>query len=545
VLITTLATPQLLKVRYSRMRSVPTLDSGGLPVTAEPPQGGWLRVVDRRVRLTATPPPDRVLAVALNAAVEVADARPSDELLDYLAGAAAAAHWDDRSAAALRRVVERGNPRSWRFLETVGVLDSALPELADTLRSRQSDPYMLDVSHLHRWATLERLRSLPDGGGLRAQYDRLDHPEWLLLAALLVEGLDGRAAPGEDAANICRRLQYGPDAENVIVGLVEDDGKLRRASEGVDAFDEDEVLQLASHLDTPERARATYLLAFARSDLDMIERQRISALHELIQRVLADPDLTGVEARNLIERHRAEAMLLASARPDVVERIRTAPRSYVARQLPPALVRHAELIEPPLDADTVRVDVVAADDEAHWWVDVAAPNRAGLMAAVTGALGDLGLDVDRAVVATWDDAAIESFLVVSVDEPSVGDVAALVSAALDRPIVIEAVPEASATFDDLASPWHTVCQITAPDNAGLLRSISGVFAAAGVEIRSASIGREGSTAIDRFEVTGPDGPRLGPDERAKVAAFLGQGVTARRRRFRRAFSVSGIPSNTP
>jgi len=538
VLVTTLATPQLLKVRYGRIRAGAALPAGGLPVTAEPPQGGWLRVIDGRVRLAATPPPDRVLTVALDAAVEVADARPSTELLEYLSGAAEAAAWDDRAGASLRRVVDQGNPRSWRFLETVGVLDRALPEVAETLRARQSDPFLLDTTHMHRWGTLERLRSLPDDGGLRAQFERLEHPEWLLLAALLVEGLEGRPQPGADAISICRRIGYDTTAEQVIAGLVEDDGLLRRAASSVGGFDEDEVLQLASHLDTPERVRATYLLAAIRDEsLGTTEHQQLSALHELIQRVLADPDLTGVEARNLVERNRTEAMLLARARPEVVERIRNAPRAYVARQHPAVIVRHAELTEPPIASGAVRVEVLRAEE--GWWVELAARNRPGLMAAVTGVLRDSGLDVDRAVVATWDDdVALESFLVTSGPDPKAVNLASAIEDALGRPLEVEPVPEATVEYDDLASPWHTICVISATDTKGLLHALTSVFAAAAVEIKAASIGTDGPLAVDRFEVTGSDGPRLNAEERAMVRNYLATGVVARKKRFRSGFVVS-------
>ena len=116
------------------------------------------------------------------------------------------------------------------------------------------------------------------------------------------------------------------------------------------------------------------MLAVAREeDLEVEDRERMASLHELLQRVLADPDLTGVEARNLVERNRTEAMLLAQDRPDVVARIRHAPRAYVARQLPPVIVRHATLLEPaPAINDSCKVAVTAVD-EAQWWIDVAAP----------------------------------------------------------------------------------------------------------------------------------------------------------------------------
>ena len=80
--------------------------------------------------------------------------------------------------------------------------------------------------------------------------------------------------------------------------------------------------------------------------------------------------------------------------------------------------------------------------------------------------------------------------------------------------------------------------VQAPDGKGLLHTLTSVFAAASVEIKAATIGGGADLAVDRFEVTGRDGPRLGADERAQLIEFLAAGVAARPRRFRRGFVVS-------
>src|SRR5690606_6785354 len=102
----------------------------------------------------------------------------------------------------------------------------------------------------------------------------------------------------------------------------------------------------------------------------------------------------------------------------VADRIRQAPRSYLARQMPETIVRHAMLADPPLRRSECRVGVATTGEDGSWWIDVATIDRPGLLAAVTGALSRMELDVRRAVVATWDDAvAIESFLVAAADRP--------------------------------------------------------------------------------------------------------------------------------
>ena len=100
------------------------------------------------------------------------------------------------------------------------------------------------------------------------------------------------------------------------------------------------------------------------------------------------------------------------------------------------------------------------------------------------------------------------------------------------------MPDGRVIFDDLSSPWHTVCEIDAPDTPGLLAALTTVFAAAGVEIKAASVGRSDGRAVDRFELTGRHGPCLVPDERDRIVTYLGAGVSAKPRRWWRGFVVS-------
>src|SRR5512132_1528624 len=95
VLVTTLATPQLLKVRYGRMRA--EARSADEPAAAAEPPGGWLRVVDDEVTLAARPPRPVALQVALDAALRVGRNRPAPELAEWLSLAVADApvDWTD------------------------------------------------------------------------------------------------------------------------------------------------------------------------------------------------------------------------------------------------------------------------------------------------------------------------------------------------------------------------------------------------------------------------------------------------------------------
>jgi UTP:GlnB (protein PII) uridylyltransferase len=538
VLATTLITPQLLKMRYTRLR---TEARSRAPTASVPtPLGGWLRIEDGQVRLAGTPQAHLALPISLEAAADVATARPSPELLDWLSRVAdEPMQWDKHATDALLRVVEIGNARSWRFLENIGVLDRVLPELAEALRSRQSDPFLLDPMSTHRWSTIERLRAIDEHHPLHAELEKLDRPSWLYLGALLAEGLEGIPNAVQSARRIIHRLDLGAAAEQEIATLVADQSLLWSAARRPDGLTEESVLQLASHLDKPEHARALYLLSVARGeDRDDWEHERLGELHDLIQAALANSTLTGLEARNLVGRRQAEAVRLAGDGPRVVARIEQAPRAYVLREDSPTISRHAQLLEPLPMSSEARVHTL--ETERGWWIDVAARDRSGLLACVTGVLVEFALDVHEAIVATWPDgAALESFCVSTDQVPEPGQLREAIEAAFDSPRASAPLPEALVTFDDEASPWHTVCEVRSPDKPGLLHALANSFAASGVEVHLARIAADDGTTLDRFDLTDRHGHKLDQATKFAVERHVAGGVTTKRRRFRRTtFSVS-------
>ena len=68
------------------------------------------------------------------------------------------------------------------------------------------------------------------------------------------------------------------------------------------------MVPIAIHLDNAERTRALYLLSLALGDLTPWDRRRLDQLFQVVLQLLEQPDVTGLDARNLVERRRAEAM---------------------------------------------------------------------------------------------------------------------------------------------------------------------------------------------------------------------------------------------
>lgn len=530
VLATTLMTPSLLRRRMARVRGA------AAPVVAEPmPEAGWLWVDDGVVDLVAEPPDHALLTIALQAAGAITvGARPGRRLLDRLGAIGQEMpRWDPAATDRLFEVLARGNERTWRFLETTGVLERSLPELATAVERRRADPYVLDPNHVLRFELVDRVWELvARDARARAAHEHLSHPERLLLAALVLDA----AGDGEDAVPLARRLvqrlDLGAAVEQEVAALVGNAALLRAAAGRIDGLTEESVLQLAAHLERTELAWGLYLVALALGDLDTAGRHRLDELTDLVVATLEQPTLTGRDARNLVERRRSEAIRLARDDEHVIDRIMHAPRAYVLTQDAPDIARHAALVEPLPRRGQVRVGVHDGPD-GRVVVDVVSRDRPGLLATVTGVLVREGLEVNDALVATWGDGgALESFVVrvAAGTEPSDADrLATAVEHALGTPLGAPENPEAEVRFDDAGSPWYTVCEVRSPDRPGLLHQIAVGLAAAGASVHSAKVETVGGVAVDRFHLTDANGAKLGGERKDAVRAAIVGGVRSRRR----------------
>jgi [protein-PII] uridylyltransferase len=537
-------TPPLLKWRLSRMRAHP---SDRVESTEPRPDQGWLLVDDGVVDLVGTPPSRFVLHLTLEAALAVAGgARPGAHLLDWIGEwSDAALRWDDDATKLLFAVLDGGDIRAWRFLETTGVLERALPELAEAVDRRRSDPFLLDPAQVLRFTLVDRIREVVSTDPMAAgEHEQLQHPEWLLLAALILDTVGEDASPVALARRIAQRLDLGAAAEQELALLVGDSNLLGAAARKFDGLEEARVYPIAIHLEQPERARALYVLTLALGDLTAWERERLDELHRLVMDLLDQPEVTGLEARNLVERRRAEALRIVGDDKYLADRIRHAPREYLLAQDGVAIARQAALVEPLPGRQDARVSVLPLE-AGEWRIEVAARDRPGLLATVSGVIADLGLDILDATVATWPDlAALDSFHVrraalnparFGADElekmPAPDPVAleASIVDAFDDPLESLPNPEADIRFDDQSSPWYTLFEVRCPDRRGLLHSLTAGIASAGASVHSAKLVTVNGQAVDRFELTDRNGRKLDDGAKDLVADAIRGGVVAKRR----------------
>jgi Kef-type K+ transport system membrane component KefB/predicted amino acid-binding ACT domain protein len=549
VLVTTLMTPPVLRWRLTQVRSA---RQGRKDSRLTEPAGGWLQVDDGTVDLRADPPARFALTIALEAALIVSTgSRPGSRLLDWIG------EWSDQplrfdpaATKLLFSVLVDGDARAWRFLETTGVLERALPELAAAVDRRRNDPFLLDPSQVLRFSLVEQIRAVTARDPRAAvEHERLQHPEWLLLAALILDTAGDDSSPVELARRIAHRLDLGATAEQQIALLVGDSNLMRAAAQRVDGLQEERVVPIAIHLETAERARALYLLSLAVDELTHAERVRLDELFHLVIDLLDQPDVTGLAARNLVERRRAEAVRLAGADPNVIDRIQRAPRAYLLNQEAKDIARQARFVEPVPARGEASVTVLDSGDDT-WRIEVATRDQPGLLATVSGVITDRGFDIIDAAVATWrDGAALDTFLVrqseTSPDSPSPEgttkpdppdpiELESAIVAALGRPVTSSPNPYAELHFENDASPWYTICEVRSPDRRGLLHSLTAAMATLGVNVHSARLMTVDGHVVDRFEITDSNERKL--DERTEllVADAVRDGVTPRRKLFRRS-----------
>jgi Kef-type K+ transport system membrane component KefB/predicted amino acid-binding ACT domain protein len=487
VLVTTLATPPLLRHRLLALRA---RHPPHAPAAGAGPAQGWFREEGDEIELAAEPAAALTLEVALEAALRCRDRRAGASLLDWLGALPPGPlRWNDVARARFFDLLARGGPRSWRLLTMSGVLERALPELGAAV-GRQQHAAELDPIAALVWPRLSRLQD--DGA-----YQRLHHPKRLLLAALVLDVTDGdpMAITAALARKSAQRLGLGPGGEQSTADLVADADLLPAASRRLDGLSEEPVLQLAAHLGTREQLEALHFLALAGDSIDGGDRVRLAELCELVLAALAHPELVGREASDTVDRRRAEARRLARGR-EPRERIEHAPRGYVLAVTPDELARQTALCDPRPRGETVRVAVTARADGA-WRLVVVAHDRPGLLARETGVLAAHRLDVVAALAATWrDGCALGIFDVRAGSAPDAHRLCFDITEALGRPITSAPVADVALDFDDCGSPWHTLATVDGPDRPGLLHALTAAFAAAGVDVHAARVSTRAGRVVD-------------------------------------------------
>ena len=516
VLITTVMTPPLLRMRIGATDKASTIAS---EPTIEP-EDGWLRFAGGEVQLRSTPSDGDSVTIALRTAAMLPDARPSAELLDWFGDhRTAPLTWTQSNTPALVRLLRADEPRSWRFLDVTGVLERALPEVAEAMSRRRADISDLDPAGALRFAVVDRLHSLD----VELGYPTDD----LVIAALVVDVCRDSAPSADCGASLLQRLVTTAESDRILA-VVADASLLRAGVREPDSFDEREVLQLATHLASAAHARDAYALALAMGPLSRWQREMLDQRQALVQQLLDHPEFSGAEATNLAASRRAAAERLTDE-PAVIDRLRFAPISYLLSFEPEELARQARLVEPLPRTGIVRVSVTPEPDPDLWRIDVACRDSDSLLAHLTAVLTAAGLDILSASITTWPDGAVlDSFVVASIVRPGARELAGGFEADLRRPLRPTPMPDLQISFDNEALPWHTSCVVTGLDHPGTLSAVSAALATARVVVHTARVATDGERVNDRFSVSDRVGRKLDDAAMMRVKAALTGEKTGRR-----------------
>lgn len=518
VLSTTLATPPWLKRRVRAMRSR-TIHHA----TVVEPAGGWLVVTDEDVELVADPPSIMLGRVGLEAALACDGRRPGARLLSWLsAEGTPAPAWDASLREHFFALLRDGGVRSWRFLQLSGLLAKLLPEVDEALSRRARDPFDLDPAAALRWETLEDLKAvLEEKGRIARLWEQLDRRDIVLLAAFARSAFDDEAG----ARRLASTIGLDEQDADLLAFLVGQRHLLPAAAARIDLGAEDAVLELAAHLQIPQRADALYLLAAATAA--STEREALDELHVLIASALVK-----VGDLDVLDRRRREILLALGGFPEQAVRrhLEDAPRRYLLARSPASVARHLRMLEPRPREHEVRLYAERIGRD-RFTLDIVALDHPGALALISGTLSRSSIRVEAASCSTWRTGELIDVFTVTADDATDWDrVRERLEAAFaaENGHSTERI-EGFVQIDNEASPWYSIIEVRATDRAGLLHRVASALARSGAQIHHATVKTIEGVAVDEFAVTGPNGHKL--DARGELmlrVAFQGLSPQPRR-----------------
>jgi Kef-type K+ transport system membrane component KefB/predicted amino acid-binding ACT domain protein len=505
VLVTTLIAPPLLRWRLGTQAQA-IEDSTALAMR---PLEGWVKTIDGQIVLNGAPPVRSLVEIGLATASLAVDARPSSQLLDWFAlHRNATLSWNDDATIGLLRVLRHGSARSWRFLETIGFIQRALPEVSEAMAARSSDSTELDPTHSLQFPTVEAI--------CLTTHSSTDD---LVLAAFAKDISDS----GSNGPDAIARLGLDLSTSKSVLMLLDGSQLLRNIVQSEPLQITPRLLaQIANHLKNPLLVEQCRQLVSARQDLSDTQDLALVGIVADVQEVLAHPDLVDSESNTLVE-SRLQAALALTANEAIRARITHAPASYALTHTPKQLLDHALLVEPMPRSGDARIVVLPTQNNDQWLVNIACRDRPELLARLSGALSSIDLNVTNAEIATWADGAVlDIFTVESTVEPRLGAVSDAVQRSLkSRSVKTSGGPyKLAVRLDHSAHPWHSIMRVDGDDSTGLLRDITATLAKLKVVIHHAQIGTDQGQVRNMFEVSDAHGRKLSEQASNKIIRAL-------------------------
>lgn len=476
------------------------------------------------------------------------------------------------------------NPQKSRFrtgsilaeLHDVGLLVAMIPEFLPVVGRVHHDVYHVYTVDVHSVAAVDRLRALARGE-LHAQQPlasrlaaEVTRPELLYLATLLhdvgkaIGGRDHSQRGAEMAKLILARLGLSERDIDDACHLILQHLVMYRVAARRNLEDPATVSEFAQAVRGPEGLRHLFLLTVADlsttspTSMTKWKSHMLDDLFLSTDRLLANattPSASLVAAiKATVESFWGEADDKGFLR----DYLDSMPEGYLLSNGPTEIASHARIAQrgqqTTVTAEMVpsrRTEVaelcVVTGDRFNDRLCVVTPDRPGLLASISAAIGANGFDVHAAQVHSrrrFDGSvqAVDLFWITARHEVDDGVDLALEKLEQDLRDVLTGVitPETlmskrrsrsserpvpavstQVTLDNATSANHTLVEVVTRDRPGLLFTLSRAFHTLGLTIGVAKINTEGTRAIDVFYVSELDGTKVEqPPRMARVREAL-------------------------
>jgi UTP:GlnB (protein PII) uridylyltransferase len=428
-----------------------------------------------------------------------------------------------------------------RARDANGTLARNLPEWTEIESLPDVEPIHRHTPDEHTLRVIEEVETLLGAGNGPIAPEMITRPEPLLLAALFHD--IAKARPGDhetEGASIARRrlAAWSFDAVEIatVAFLVENHLILSYHAFFRDIDEPALIHDLAERFENVEDVALLHLLTVA--DLKAVSPEHwtewkgrlLRTLTTRLMRQCAHRLPPAHIATEAIARRRGavEALLPAPDQAAAIARhFDLIDARYALAHPPETIVRHLGLL-PGLDAAPVVLERCHLAELGVTEIVVVTRSHLGLFAEIAGVLAARGLNILGADISTRrDEIAIDTFRIADRRDATLLDDArwrslgedlrrvltgeiAVEKLLLDRRPYLDRGPRpASRTcriaVDRESSPSHTIVEVTAPDEIGLLHRIATAFRDCGVSISSAIVMTSGGAAADVFYVSTDDG----------------------------------------
>lgn len=219
---------------------------------------------------------------------------------------------------------------------------------------------------------------------------------------------------------------------------------------------------------------------------------------------------------------------------DLVSRVHVALAGPAVAAVPARSLRHERALQ------ETGIVVACEPDEDGLVITVGAPDRIGLLAHVAGVLSIHRLQIRGARVHTVGDRAVQEWFVHpqfgSAPDSSVmaGDIGRAIDGAFDvgaRLAARELPPQRGDVPQPVVmvhedSDRHTIVEVRAHDEPGLLHKVASAISAADATVQGAKVDTLGSEVIDSFFLTNRSGQALSPDHARAVRTTVEAALSA-------------------